>query len=459
MTQVSVSFDGANQVAPVGLEQAQARFNYLRGPQENWHSGVPSYEVVAYQGLYDGIDLRTWGQRDSLKYEFHVAPGADYRQIQVCYAGIEGLTLGEEGTLWVDLGGDWGPLVDDAPYVYQVIDGERIDVASRFVLRDASSYTFDLTGPYDPAAELVIDPDLAWSTYLGGTNGEEGNGIAVDGAGNALVTGTTFSSDFAGANNPYHGGSWDAFVAKIDFSAPTVGIVDVTPDPRTTAVDGITIVFSEAVSGFELVDLSLARDGGSNLLTASQTLTTSDNITWELWNLSSLTGKAGSYVLALTAAGSGITDLAGNALAGNASDDWVTNSTIAGRHLFYNNSKFDGHAGFLNGDPAANEFDDRAIAPDKEALLPGGGTAAFKNYTTFYRGINGIMIDVAGLPGATLAAADFVFKYGNDSTPGDWLAAADPTTIAVRAGAGTAARIASRSSGLTRRSPTATGCG
>jgi len=110
---------------------------------------------------------------------------------------------------------------------------------------------------------------------------------------------------------------------------------------------------------------------------------------------------------------------------------------IAGRRLFYNNSKFDGHAGFPNGDPAANEFDDAAIDPAKEALLPGGGTAAFKNYSTFFRGINGIMIDVAGLPGTTLAATDFIFKYGNDDTPGDWLPAANPTTIAVRAGAGT----------------------
>jgi len=137
-----------------------------------------------------------------------------------------------------------------------------------------------------------------------------------------------------------------------------------------------------------------------------------------------LTGKAGSYVLTLSAAGSGITDLAGNPLAGNASDDWVTNSTIAGRRVFYNNSKFDGHAGFPGGDPAANEFDDAAIAPDKEALLPGAADT-FKNYATFYRGINGIMIDVAGLPGTTLAATDFIFKYGNDQYPGRLAPAAD----------------------------------
>src|SRR5207237_242247 len=81
--------------------------------------------------------------------------------------------------------------------------------------------------------------------------------------------------------------------------------------------------FSEAVSGFDLADLQLALNGGSNLLTPAQTLTTSDSTTWTVGNLSGLTGTAGSYVLTLTAAGSGISDTAGNALAGDASSSFT----------------------------------------------------------------------------------------------------------------------------------------
>jgi hypothetical protein len=100
----------------------------------------------------------------------------------------------------------------------------------------------------------------------------------------------------------------------------------------------------------------------------------------------------------------------------------------SGRHVFYNNSAFDGDSA------AANAADDGAIAPDKTALLP-GGTATFANYTSYNRGINGIMVDIANLPG-TPTAADFTFKVGNDSTPGSWVNAPAPTSITVREGAG-----------------------
>ncbi len=104
-------------------------------------------------------------------------------------------------------------------------------------------------------------------------------------------------------------------------------------------------------------------------------------------------------------------------------------SELVDRHIFYNNSVFDGN------DPAANANDDFAIAPDKVALLP-GETATFANYTSYSRGINGVMVDIAGLPG-TPTAADFALKVGNSSDPGSWADAPAPASVTVRAGAGT----------------------
>ena len=60
---------------------------------------------------------------------------------------------------------------------------------------------------------------LVYSTYLGGTDGNNGNGIAVDTAGNAYVTGTTESTDFPttpGAFQTTYGGDGDAFVTKLN---------------------------------------------------------------------------------------------------------------------------------------------------------------------------------------------------------------------------------------------------
>ena len=101
---------------------------------------------------------------------------------------------------------------------------------------------------------------------------------------------------------------------------------------------------------------------------------------------------------------------------------------VIGRYVFYNNSALD------LSDPGPNAADDAAIATDKTALL-GGGTATFANYTNYWRGINGVMIDIANLPGA-LSAADFALKVGNDSNPAAWSLGPVPTSVTVRSGQG-----------------------
>jgi len=105
-------------------------------------------------------------------------------------------------------------------------------------------------------------------------------------------------------------------------------------------------------------------------------------------------------------------------------------ATIAGRHVFYNSSAFDG------GSFLANARDDDAIASDKEALLP-GETASFENYTSYNLGINGVMVDIANLPAdVTLGEGDFAFRVGNDDDLDVWEPAPAPTSIDVRRGEG-----------------------
>ncbi len=109
--------------------------------------------------------------------------------------------------------------------------------------------------------------------------------------------------------------------------------------------------------------------------------------------------------------------------------DAVFNSTIVGRHIFYNQSAFDGN------NAGVTALDDNAIATDKSAYFPGSGIAPLTSITSFQKGINGIMIDVAGTHGE-LTTGDFIFKVGSNNTPSSWSTAPAPTTISVRPGAG-----------------------
>ncbi len=119
------------------------------------------------------------------------------------------------------------------------------------------------------------------------------------------------------------------------------------------------------------------------------------------------------------------------------------NPEVVGRQVFYNNSIFDGYS------PVANADDDAAIAPPpslydadeldkqigKQALLP-GETASFVNYTSYGRGINGVIVDIADLAGRDVTAGDFAFMVGNSDDMSDWSAAPAPLSVTVRRGAG-----------------------
>jgi hypothetical protein len=98
------------------------------------------------------------------------------------------------------------------------------------------------------------------------------------------------------------------------------------------------------------------------------------------------------------------------------------------RLIFYNNSFWDG------SDAGINALDDNAITTDKSALLP-GQTSTFANFTNYHLGINGIMIDIAGIAGSP-SLSDFSFLVGNNSDVNTWAAAPTPTDLAVRSGAG-----------------------
>ncbi|HEX4793734.1 MAG TPA: S8 family serine peptidase [Humisphaera sp.] len=214
-------------------------------------------------------------------------------------------------------------------------------------------------------------------------------------------------------------------ISYFDDTPPVAQLAPILPTDGS-APNSAVISFSEPVFGLTLGDLSLTLNGGSNLLTADQTLIASpDDLTYTLGNLAALTANAGTYQLTIHA-DPNVTDFNGkNRLAEDASVSWNDSGpAVVARWAFYNNSAFD----LTSAGPSP--FDDDAIASDKVPLLP-GQTASFLNYTSYTNGINGIMIDIARPPaGYVPAIGDFSFKVGNNSDPTTWNAPAPtPTSI------------------------------
>ena len=105
---------------------------------------------------------------------------------------------------------------------------------------------------------------------------------------------------------------------------------------------------------------------------------------------------------------------------------------VKAQHVFYNDSSLDGD------DPLASSADDDAIDSGRSALLPGDGAATAANYTTYTKGLNGIMVDFSG-PADDLTLADFSFRAGNTTNPASFVALTGsdlPDIVATRAGDG-----------------------
>ncbi len=208
---------GSPAVRLSGAQQLPGTVNYFIGNDPAaWRTDIPTYARVSYKDLYPGIDLAYHGEGGRLEYDFVVAPGADPSAITVRFAGAEGIQIDDVGDLVLRLAG--GEIRQPKPLIYQELDGLRRPVPGGYASRGPAEIGFAL-GSYDATRQLVIDPVLAYSTYLGGVGNDVGSGIAVDRAGSAYVTGTTSGSlpTTAGASQTtFGGGSSDAFVTKLN---------------------------------------------------------------------------------------------------------------------------------------------------------------------------------------------------------------------------------------------------
>jgi hypothetical protein len=182
------------------------------------YANLPTYSEVRYRDVWPGIDLAFRSQGGKLKYEFLVDPGADPSRIHMTYAGADPLGVDRAGALVV--GTPVGQLRDSRPITRQ--NGGTI--SSNYAV-SGTGYGFALSA-YDRARPLVIDPGLAWSTLIGGTDGSGAPGddpkaVTVDSSGNTYIAGDTSSPDFpttAGAYEAAYNSQapFTAFISKLN---------------------------------------------------------------------------------------------------------------------------------------------------------------------------------------------------------------------------------------------------
>ena len=256
---------------------------FIGNDPEKWRTNIPTYAKVKYEGIYSGIDLVYYGNQRQLEYDFIVAAGADPSRIAFDVSGVKRIRRDGHGNLVLKMGSDdirWHkpvvyqekdgarqgiaaqyaitdktrvgfelgeydktrPLYLD-PLIYSTYLGGgdndssnaiAVDVTGNaYVVGGTFSSNFPVTpGAFQPGCSnpcnsadafvAKINPEgsaLVYSTYLGGSGFDFGSSIAVDGAGNAYVTGGTDSKDFPVINplqSTYGGGNSDGFVAEIN---------------------------------------------------------------------------------------------------------------------------------------------------------------------------------------------------------------------------------------------------
>ena len=198
-----------------------------------------AYKEVVYRDIWKGVDLKLFSNGQNLEEEFIVHPGADASNVALAYEGIKGLSVADDGSLQVATA--FGDIAETSPRIYQEITGKPVPLSGNFKVGAQNSYTFEVA-KHDQQSYLIIDPTviyskprdgkkadqgaLLYSSFLGGSVGDQGTAIAVDNAGNAYITGWTYSGDFPTTPGAFQttAPNGSAFVTKVNAlgSAPLV---------------------------------------------------------------------------------------------------------------------------------------------------------------------------------------------------------------------------------------------
>jgi hypothetical protein len=323
---VNLHLVGGNPHAHIAVADVlPGKINYFIGNDSSkWYTGLARYGRIAYESVYPGVDLAYHGDANKLEFDFVLAPQSDPAAIAFTLSGAQGVDIDATGNLVVRASS--GDVVFHKPMAYQRQEDGRETVDARFVLRGANQVGFQL-GSYDRGRQLVIDPSVNFATYLGGKEEDDGYGIALDGSGNAYITGQTESTNFPtkGGIAPNHNsGSFDVFVTEL-------------------SADGSTLIYSTYIGGSgkdsgNAIAVDSSGDAFVTGGTASNDFPTTGGVFQKTFGTKAGSATLDAFVLEVNAGGSSLgfsTFLGGNGddvasgIAIDASGEYVVGSTAS----------------------------------------------------------------------------------------------------------------------------------
>jgi uncharacterized protein (TIGR03437 family) len=222
---------------------------YIGDRREMWRPDVPRYTRVRRGDLYVGIDVAYYWNGRALEFDLVVHPGAALKQAALRPPAGFSFAIGAAGEAVARRGGD--SIRFRAPQAYQLRDGARVPVPSKYTITGAGDLRF-AAGPYDHTRDLIVDPVIEAMTYLGGNGIDEPQAIAVDGAGNIVIAGVTTSTNFPGAAG-LASSSVSIFVTKLNATASAV---------LFTSILGSRAIFSAASVAERVSSVAIDSDGG-----------------------------------------------------------------------------------------------------------------------------------------------------------------------------------------------------
>lgn len=196
--------------------------NYFIGDKNrNWKQNVPMFGSVVSQSIYKGIDVRYYIQNERPRYDIIVHPEGNPNEIAMEMTGANTISITKKGVL--EISTSLGTVEQRHLFAYQNCSDGKKQISCSFKKLTENTISFEV-GAYDKSKPLIIDP-LVFSTYLGGSGDEIGQGVVVDASGNIYVTGRTSSTNYpttSGAYQTSYGTNTDVFVTKINSTGTSV---------------------------------------------------------------------------------------------------------------------------------------------------------------------------------------------------------------------------------------------